>query len=120
MKRTIIALAIAGGLATMAAPAQAQTTLTMSNWVPPTHPIVVYIMKPWAEQVEKATAGRVKINMLPKARIEIATSDALAPQIVDVIRQAANTGSIGDGKIFVSEIGQAVRIRTGEIGDEAL
>ena len=67
MKRTIIALAIAGGLATMAAPAQAQTTLTMSNWVPPTHPIVVYIMKPWAEQVEKATAGRVKINMLPKA-----------------------------------------------------
>jgi len=66
MKRTVFALAIAGGLATMAAPVQAQTTLTMSNWVPPTHPIVVYIMKPWAAQVAKATGGRVKVNMLPK------------------------------------------------------
>jgi len=52
----------------LAAPAaQAQTVLTMSNWVPPTHPIVLYIMKPWAEEVAKATNGRVRIQMLPKA-----------------------------------------------------
>jgi TRAP-type C4-dicarboxylate transport system substrate-binding protein len=61
----IVALAVAGALAAPAA--QAQTVLTMSNWVPPQHPIVVYIMKPWADQVAKATSGRVRIQMLPKA-----------------------------------------------------
>ncbi|HEX5092726.1 MAG TPA: TRAP transporter substrate-binding protein [Burkholderiales bacterium] len=60
-----VALGLAAALAAPAA--QAQTVLTLSNWVPPTHPIVVYIMKPWAAEVEKATAGRVKIQMLPKA-----------------------------------------------------
>lgn len=63
-----IRIAALGALLALAgASAQAQTVLTLSNWVPPTHPIVLYIMKPWAEQVEKATAGRVKIQMLPKA-----------------------------------------------------
>lgn len=60
-------LAATGVLALGAAPAQAQTVLTMSNWVPPQHPIVVYIMKPWADQVAKATSGRVRVQMLPKA-----------------------------------------------------
>lgn len=61
------ALAATGVLALGAAPAQAQTVLTMSNWVPPQHPIVVYIMKPWSDQVAKATNGRVRVQMLPKA-----------------------------------------------------
>ncbi|MDA1117827.1 MAG: TRAP transporter substrate-binding protein [Proteobacteria bacterium] len=65
--RIAAVLAATAALAFAGAPAQAQTTLTMSNWVPPTHPIVVYIMKPWADQVAKATSGRVRIQMLPKA-----------------------------------------------------
>jgi TRAP-type C4-dicarboxylate transport system substrate-binding protein len=65
--RTFAALALAGALATAGSAAQAQTVLTLSNWVPPQHPIVVYIMKPWADQVAKATSGRVRIQMLPKA-----------------------------------------------------
>lgn len=60
-------LAAAWGLALAGASAQAQTTLTLSNWVPPQHPIVVYMMKPWADEVAKATGGRVTISMLPKA-----------------------------------------------------
>jgi TRAP-type C4-dicarboxylate transport system substrate-binding protein len=61
----LVALAVAGALA---APAlQAQTELTMSNWVPPQHPVVKYMMKPWADRVAKATGGKVRIQMLPKA-----------------------------------------------------
>lgn len=60
-------LAAAGVLAAASGAAQAQTVLTLSNWVPPQHPIVVYIMKPWADQVAKVTNGRVKVQMLPKA-----------------------------------------------------
>jgi len=59
--------ALGAVLALAGAPVQAQTVLTLSNWVPPTHPIVLYIMKPWADQVAKATNGRVRIQMLPKA-----------------------------------------------------
>ena len=58
--------------------------------------------------------------MLPKVRIEIATTDEVAPQIVETIRAVANTGTIGDGKIFVLELGDAMRIRTGETGELAL
>jgi TRAP-type C4-dicarboxylate transport system substrate-binding protein len=65
--RIAAVLAATGVLALGAAPAQAQTVLTLSNWVPPQHPIVVYIMKPWADQVAKATSGRVRVQMLPKA-----------------------------------------------------
>ena len=60
------------------------------------------------------------INMVPKLRLEIAVSDELAERAVEAIREAAGTGSIGDGKIFVFELGAAVRIRTGETGDNAL
>jgi TRAP-type transport system periplasmic protein len=63
----IAALALGGALAFAGTAAQSQTVLTMSNWVPPQHPIVLYIMKPWADQVTKATNGRVRVNMLPKA-----------------------------------------------------
>ncbi len=66
MRKTLIALAAAGVFAGVAAAAQAQTVLTMSNWVPAAHPIVKYIMVPWANEVAKATNGRVRIQMLPK------------------------------------------------------
>ncbi len=59
-------------------------------------------------------------NMVPKVRIEIAVGDDLAPRVVETIEQTAKTGSIGDGKIFVLDIGSAVRIRTGETDDHAL
>ncbi|NIR59421.1 MAG: P-II family nitrogen regulator [Gammaproteobacteria bacterium] len=60
------------------------------------------------------------VDFLPKVKIEVVVPDAQIPQAVEAIRGAANTGKIGDGKIFVSAIEEAVRIRTGEQGDEAL
>ncbi len=60
------------------------------------------------------------INFTPKIKIEVATSDDLAERVVSTIREAANSNSIGDGKIFVYELSEAVRIRTGETGAEAL
>ncbi|HWL48187.1 MAG TPA: P-II family nitrogen regulator [Sphingomonadaceae bacterium] len=59
-------------------------------------------------------------SMVPKIRIETAVDDALASAAVEAIEQTARTGAIGDGKIFVLDIGQAVRIRTGETDDSAL
>jgi TRAP-type C4-dicarboxylate transport system substrate-binding protein len=66
MRRTVQALLVGGLLVGSGSPAFAQTELTMSNWVAPNHPVVKYMMEPWAAQVEKATAGRVKVTMLPK------------------------------------------------------
>jgi len=60
------------------------------------------------------------VNLLPKVKIEVAVADAQAEPVVAAIRQAANTGSIGDGKIFVAPIEQMMRIRTGETADAAL
>ena len=60
------------------------------------------------------------VDFVPKVKIETVISDQLVEAATNAIAQAARTGSIGDGKIFVSEMGQAVRIRTREIGDEAL
>ena len=60
------------------------------------------------------------VDFLPKVKIEAAVTDDLVDQVIEAIAKAANTGKIGDGKIFVSSIEQAVRIRTGESGDEAL
>ena len=59
-------------------------------------------------------------NMLPKVKIELAVSDALAPQVVETIQQSASTDAIGDGKIFVLDLSSATRIRTGESGETAL
>lgn len=56
----------------------------------------------------------------PKVKLEIVVADALADEIVETVAEAAHTGNPGDGKIFVSEVGEAVRIRTGERDDEAL
>ncbi len=60
------------------------------------------------------------VDFLPKIKIEVAVGQDVADQIVDAIRNAANTESIGDGKIFVSDLTQVVRIRTGETGEDAL
>ena len=60
------------------------------------------------------------VDFLPKVKIEAAVSEGLTEQVMEAITQAANTGKIGDGKIFITELEQAVRIRTGEVGDEAL
>jgi nitrogen regulatory protein P-II 1 len=60
------------------------------------------------------------VDFLPKVKIEIVVADNLAQGAVEAIAQAAHSGRIGDGKIFVSAIEDAVRIRTGETGDAAL
>ncbi|MEJ2141373.1 MAG: P-II family nitrogen regulator [Gammaproteobacteria bacterium] len=60
------------------------------------------------------------VDFLPKVKIEAVVTDALVDQVVEAISKAANSGKIGDGKIFVSGVEQAVRIRTGESGDDAL
>ena len=71
-------------------------------------------------QTEIYRGAEYSTNMLPKVKIEIATSDDLAPQVVETIQQTASTEAIGDGKIFVLDLASATRIRTGETGDTAL
>ncbi|MBI6338556.1 P-II family nitrogen regulator [Proteus vulgaris] len=61
-----------------------------------------------------------EVNFLPKVKIELAICDEQLESVMQVIMQATDTGKVGDGKIFVLELLQAVRIRTGESGDEAL
>ncbi len=60
------------------------------------------------------------VDFVPKTKIEVAVSDASADQVVEAIVTAAKTGSIGDGKVFVTELKEVTRIRTGESGDQAL
>lgn len=60
------------------------------------------------------------VDFLPKIKLEVAVSDEMAEKAIDVITRAANTGKIGDGKIFVAALEQAIRIRTGETGADAL
>jgi nitrogen regulatory protein PII len=60
------------------------------------------------------------IEFIPKVKIEVAVADQQAPRIIDAIMRTAKTGSIGDGKIFVTELKDAIRIRTGETGESAL
>jgi len=60
------------------------------------------------------------VDFLPKVKIEAVVNDDLVDQVIEAISKAANTGKIGDGKIFVMSVDQAVRIRTGETGPDAL
>ena len=60
------------------------------------------------------------VDFLPKAKLEIAVADGQVDATIDAIVKAANTGKIGDGKIFVSPMEQVIRIRTGETGEEAI
>jgi len=60
------------------------------------------------------------VNFVPKVKVEVLTDDTKAADVVEAIRSSAHTGQIGDGKIFVSAIEDAIRIRTGERGDAAV
>ena len=60
------------------------------------------------------------VDFLPKVKLEIAVSESALDGVIEAITEAAKTGKIGDGKIFVSDLEQVVRIRTGETGDEAV
>ena len=60
------------------------------------------------------------VDFLPKVKVEAVVADELVDQVIEAVSKAANSGKIGDGKIFVTSVEQAVRIRTGESGNEAL
>jgi nitrogen regulatory protein PII len=60
------------------------------------------------------------VDFLPKVKIEVAVGTALVDQTIEAITKAANTGKIGDGKVFVAPLEQVIRIRTGETGEEAI
>jgi nitrogen regulatory protein P-II 2 len=61
-----------------------------------------------------------EVSFLPKIKVEVVVADSVADRAVEAIQRSASTGQIGDGKIFVFDISQAIRIRTGETGSEAL
>ena len=65
-------------------------------------------------------APNTVVDFLPKAKIELAVDDAIVEQVIEAITNTARTGKIGDGKIFVTELIEAIRIRTGETGSEAV
>ena len=71
-------------------------------------------------QTEIYRGAEYAVSFLPKVKIEVVVEDGLVERTVDAIRKAAGTGKIGDGKIFVTPVEQAVRIRTGESGADAL
>lgn len=60
------------------------------------------------------------VDFLPKVKLEIIVADDMLESALEAIKSAAHTGRIGDGKIFVSDVAEAIRIRTGETGDEAI
>jgi nitrogen regulatory protein P-II 2 len=71
-------------------------------------------------QTEIYRGAEYSVNFLPKVKIEVAVADPMVERVVESIQKAANTGKIGDGKIFVYDVSHAVRIRTGETNVEAL
>ena len=71
-------------------------------------------------QTEIYRGAEYTTNMVPKAKLEIAVADTLAGSVIEAIQQTAGTGAIGDGKIFVLDLASALRIRTGETGENAL
>ncbi len=71
-------------------------------------------------QTEIYRGAEYEVSFLPKVKIELAVGDDMVEAVVEAIQKAAHTGKIGDGKIFVAELGQAIRIRTGETDAEAL
>jgi len=69
---------------------------------------------------ETYRGAEYSVDFLPKVKIEVAVNDDEAAKIIDVIRTTARTGQVGDGKIFVTELAEVVRIRTGETSSEAI
>lgn len=70
--------------------------------------------------VERYRGQEYQVRLLPKMKLEVVVRDAQVKDVVRVISEAGRTGEVGDGKIFLSRIDDAIRIRTGEQGDEAL
>ena len=71
-------------------------------------------------QTEIYRGAEYAVNFLPKIKIEVAVTDDLIEQVIETVQKSANTGQIGDGKIFVVDLQTAVRIRTGDTGSDAL
>ena len=71
-------------------------------------------------QTEIYRGAEYSVSFLPKVKIEVVIPDSLEDQVIEAITKAANTGKIGDGKIFVTTLEQAIRIRTGETGEDAI
>ena len=77
-------------------------------------------VKGFGRHTELYRGSEYVVDFLPKTKIEVAVSDDNTDQVIDAISQVSNTGKIGDGKIFVSSLEQVVRIRTGELNEDAL
>ena len=69
---------------------------------------------------ERYRGAEYVVDFLPKVKIEAAVDDAIVDRVIEAIEAAARTGKIGDGKVFISNLDQVVRIRTGETGKDAL
>jgi nitrogen regulatory protein PII len=87
------------------------------------HGMTVYEVKGYGRQkghTEIYRGAEYAVDFIPKIKIEIVVETSRVDQVVEIVRQAAFTGKIGDGKIFVSPIESAVRVRTGEKGTDAI
>lgn len=87
------------------------------------HGLTVTEVKGYGRQkghTESYRGAEYVVDFLPKMKIEVVVADALVPQVVDAVVRAARTGRIGDGKIFVTPVEEAIRIRTDERGEGAL
>ena len=71
-------------------------------------------------QTEIYRGAEYAVNFVPKVKLEVVVTAAMADQVVEAIQSTAKTDKIGDGKIFVLDVDQAVRVRTGETGEDAL
>lgn len=71
-------------------------------------------------QTEIYRGAEYQVYFVPKTKLEVVVDDDLVEQVTEAIRETASSGQIGDGKIFVMDLGQAIRIRTGETGADAL
>ncbi|MES1195392.1 MAG: P-II family nitrogen regulator [Steroidobacter sp.] len=69
---------------------------------------------------EMYRGAEYRVDFLPKTKIELAVDDSIVEQVVEAITNVARTGKIGDGKVFVTSLDQAIRIRTGEVGVDAV
>ena len=79
------------------------------------------VIKPFKlDEVKEALHAEYVVDLLPKVKIELVTDDNLVDRAVEAIREAAHTGRIGDGKIFIVPVDDALRIRTGERGPDAV
>ena len=73
-----------------------------------------------AGYVERYRGMEYKVRLLPKVKVELVVADAVVEEVIKTIRETCQTGEVGDGKIFIAKLDDAVRIRTGDRGDEAL